>query len=825
MSDHFMASASKRILIGMLSMLAWTNSSEARGLTSSGEILHTLETMRTTGSVLYVAAHPDDENTRLITYLTRGRGYRTGYLSLTRGDGGQNLIGSELRESLGVIRTQELLAARRIDGGEQFFSRAVDFGYSKHPDETLAIWDREAVLSDVVRVVRQFRPDVIVTRFSLQPGVTHGHHTASAMLAVEAFEQAADPTAFPEQLEDDGLEVWQAKRVVWNAWSWGGFDHETEARLLKMDVGGFDPLLGESYGEISARSRSSHRSQGFGAVGSRGEAVERFDLLAGDPAQSDLMDGVERGWHRFKSGSEITKTLDAIIQEFDPRHPEKNVDRILALRRLLAKLPDEPIVRHRRRQLDDVLQASLGLHVQSTVTNARVVPGESVEMTHTVVQRSSYPVVWDRAPTEPLPLGREVAVTESTELSDNASLSEPYWLRDRGAVGLFRVSDSSLIGRGENSPDLVARHHFGLPGGDELVVDSPVVQIQRDPVRGELHHALQVVAPVTIEFETALEVVRAGESRDIVVNVQTERPLVGAGAVSLRVPEGWSVSPERHAVEFGENVSRVSRVFRLTAPQRTEKAEVGAVVSINGRDYDRSRIEIAFDHIPRQIWQPVARLQVVGAELETRGRRIGYLPGAGDAMPEALQRMGYEVSLLDVADMTPERLAEFDTVALGIRAYNTRDGLSERMGTLFDFAQAGGTVVVQYNTGHALKVDQVAPYALSISRDRVTDETANMKILEPDHPVFTTPNRITENDFDGWVQERGLYFPDEWGDEFTSLLECHDPGEPGRRGSLLVAKHGAGWFVYSGLSWFRQMPAGVPGAYRIYANLISLGHE
>jgi len=786
---------------------------------SSAEILQSLRTLQTTGTVLYVAAHPDDENTRLIAYLAQGRGYRTGYLALTRGDGGQNLIGPELREELGVIRTQELLAARRLDQGEQFFTRAVDFGYSKHPDEALATWDRDAVLADVVRVIRQFQPDVIITRFSLEPGITHGHHTSSAMMAVEAFTQAADPTAYPEQL--DTLQPWQAKRVVWNSWSFGRNNAGPADNRVTVDVGGYNPVVGQSFGEIAALSRSMHKSQGFGSVGSRGEASENFDLLAGEPATADFMDGIDPNWSRFPGGARIDGLLADIVTQFDALQPERSVPGLLQVRRALAAMPDVAIVERRRAQVEQVLQACLGLYVETTADRAAVAPGETVTFTHRAILRRPGEVRWREATTA-LPLNENVEWTQEVEVPVDAPLSEPYWLTKPGTVGLFRVDDPALIGRGDSPPVFPFEQHFEIGAGHEpLTVTTTAVDVENDRVRGELRHEVKVVAPVTVSFSNGIALFRPGQSRDVAVQVSGAT----TGSVTLTVPTGWQVSPSAVVLEETPAAGVREVGFSVTAPAVTGEATLGARVNVAGMTYDHARVDIAYDHIPRQLWQPWAELHATVVDLEVKASHVGYLPGAGDDVPQALERMGVAVTLLDDADLTAERLAAFDTVVIGIRAFNTREALRERSAALFDYTAAGGTVIVQYNTNGGLQNVALAPYPLSLSRDRVVDEQSPVTILAPDHPAMTTPNRITAADFEGWVQERGLYFPNRWDDAFTPLLETNDPGEEPTQGSLLVARHGEGWFVYTGISWFRELPAGVPGAYRLFANLVSLGHE
>ena len=794
---------------------------------STGEMLEELQRFRETGRVLYMAAHPD-ENTRLIAYLANGRHYATGYLALTRGDGGQNLIGPELRDLLGVIRTQELLAARRIDGGRQFFSRANDFGFSKSYEETLKVWDREEVLADAVRVIRTFRPQVIVTRFSPIPGGTHGHHTASAVIALEAFKIAGDPDAMREQVGD--LPPWQPTRVVWNA---GRFFGHVEGTLLELDAGGYDPLRGESFGEIAARSRSQHRSQGFGSVGTRGPAKEVFKLLAGEDMTTDFMDGVARGWAQFEGGQVIENYVDEVIENFNPRSPASSVPLLLRVRDALAKVTgDATVLAEKRAQLDGIIVAALGVYAEATVDTAAVVPGESMKVRHSVILRGVPPALvrWTGirylATGETTDLDLALAVNdpqrvEATQvLPEDLPLTRPYWLEQPGTPGMFRVDDPALIGTPENAPADQVVYTLAI-GSHEIAVPVTPVQVIDDPVRGEIRQQLQVIPPVSVAFAGELELFKPGETKNVSVTAEAARAGL-TGTLRLVLPAGWTASPAGVPFRLESIHATTTASFAVTAPAQPETARLGVAAEIGGRRFDRTRQEIVYDHIPRQLLQPRAQLAAVSLNVATRGGTVGYLPGAGDSTAEALSRLGYTVKVLSEADLNEGGLAGLDAVVMGIRAYNTRKELMTKLPALWDYVRAGGNVIVQYNTTSELPKGDLGPYPLRVSRDRVTDELAEVTFLDPTHPVMTSPNKLTPADFEGWVQERGLYFPDQWDDAYTPLLGMADEGEAMTKGSLLVAPLGKGHFVYTGLSLFRELPAGVPGAYRLLANLVSL---
>ena len=816
--------------------------SDARGAdqSSSAAILQDLHRFDQLGSVLYVAAHPDDENTQLITYLARGRLYRTAYLSLTRGDGGQNLLGPEFGDELGVIRTQELLSARRLDGGQQFFSRARDFGYSKDYRQTLDKWDHQEVLSDIVRVIREFRPDVVVTRFSTVPSNTHGHHTASAVLALEAFKICGDPKAFPEQL--DHLTPWQPKRIFLNGGALGfrrpdqlvagATSRPTNA--VRIDISGSDPLLGISFGEIAARSRAMHKTQGFGNFAGRGGGggpqYEAFQLLDGEPASKDIHDGVDTTWNRFSGGDDIAKLTDQAIAAFKPDDPAASVPALLELRSKLAKLPMDPVVDDKRQQLDRILQACLGISVQTVIPEAEVVPGEPLKMHHTATITSSVPIQWSvRYPIVKGEMGKTVDLTpgKAATLDDiqtlpvDSPLSQPYWLREPSTPGMFRVDDPALIGRPENPPAFPVENVFEV-GGQTLVISDQPVQ-----VTGKSSRRLDVIAPVSLTFVQDVGLFAPGGTKPAVVEVVAHRA-DAAGTLELDAPAGWAATPTSQPFHLANIGDKAQFTFNITAPPQVGVVNISAVAQIGGLRSGNQRIEIRYDHIPVQLLQPPTQLKAVCLDLAIRGQQIGYLPGAGDSVADSLGEMGYTVTQLTGADLTADRLQKFDAVVVGVRAFNVRTDLSSHLPALFAFVQGGGNVIVQYNTPNGLTTSQLGPYEIQLSRDlphnRVTNEKGPVTLLVPDHPAFNTPNKIVPADFDGWVQERGLNFPSQWDDaHYTSLLACSDPGEAPLTSGVLVAHYGKGYFVYTGISWFRQLPAGVPGAYRLFANLVSLG--
>jgi hypothetical protein len=682
----------------------------------------------------------------------------------------------------------------------------------------------------MVRVIRQFRPDVLITRFSPIPGGTHGHHTASTVLALEAFKLAGDPKAFPEQQ----LRPWQPKRILWNV-SIYQKDDIAGTQQVRIGVGGNDPVSGESFADIAGRSRSMHKTQGFGNFtipGRSGPRFETFQLLDGAPMTNDVLDGVDTTWSRVSGGAKIGKLADEIIAQFDSQNPAASVPELLKLRDELAALPvDDSVLVEKRAQLDRILQACLGLEVQTTISQAEVVPGEMMKLHHSVVIHSSIPVRWvavrylgskHQIDQEIDLLTNQSRSLDSTEtLPVDAPLSQPYWLREEGTAGLFRVDDPSLIGRPENPSAFPIEQVFEICG-QTLVIPDEAVQVTTNSMNSEVRRRLEVIPPVSLDFVSDIALLAPGTSHPVEVEMVASRADL-TGVVRLETPQGWNVSPAEQSFHLATVGERTRLKFTIAAPPQSATAKIIADAEIGGVRYRNQRVEINYPHIPPQLLQPLASLKAISLQLATRGHTVGYLPGAGDSVAENLKQMGYSVQLLDERNLTPEQLRGLDAVVIGVRAFNVRNDVASQLPVFFAYVENGGTIIAQYNRPDGLKTNKLAPFELHLSGDRVTDENAPVTFLTPDHPVLNTPNKITSADFDDWVQERGIYFPNHWDDHFTPILAFNDPGESPLKGGLLVAQYGKGYFVYTGLVFFRELPAGVPGAFRLFANLISLG--
>ncbi len=805
-----------------------------RATPPSSVLLHDLRKLQDVSSALYVAAHPDDENTRLIAYLANEELAETAYLSLTRGDGGQNLVGTDIREGLGVIRTQELLAARGIDGGKQFFTRANDFGYSKHPDETLTFWNRDSILSDMVWVIRKWQPDVIITRFDPESaGRTHGHHTTSAMLAVEAFELAADPTAFPEHLRH-GVMPWQATRILFNTswWFYGGreaFEAADKSDLFTVDAGPYYPLLGLSNGEIAARSRSQHASQGFGSSASRGSEFEYLKFLDGQDAEdhTDLFASINDSWSRVPGGAVIQEVLAKAEQEFNVRNPSTAVPSLLQAENLMRALPPSRYTNTKLPALRQLIADCLGIYFEAVATDTLATPGEVLTVNYEVISReANIPVRVSQLSINGTPVKLDSMLTANADVTGEASTtvtlnsSNPYWLAPGASIGMYQAPGFDLRGAPENPSPLNASALVEI-GGTTIVLNTPVLYKRTYPDRGEVYRPLLVVPAAGVHFTEPVYLWPTEQAKAITVEVTSFDGKL-EGDVVLRVPQGWQVEPRVIPVELSGTGAVQTVSFAVTPNAASEGGELGAIFSADGRSYDRDVNILRYAHIPQQAMIGAASAKAVRLELKRAGKRIGYIMGAGDVVPKALQEVGYEVDLLNETDLMSGKLQKYDAIVLGVRAYNTQDWLQRHNDKLLAYAKTGGTVVVQYNTNRGLDMNDYAPYPLKLSRNRVTVEEAPVSFIDPQARVLTTPNKLGPADFEGWVQERGLYFPEEWDEAYQPILVSNDPGEEPLEGGLLVAEYGKGHYVYTGLSFFRELPAGVPGAYRLFVNLLEL---
>ena len=802
---------------------------------TASQIYHDLQNLNFIGSALYVAAHPDDENTRLISYLANDVHARTAYLSLTRGDGGQNLIGPEIRELLGVIRTQELLAARRTDGGAQIFTRANDFGYSKHPDETLAIWNKDEVMSDVVRAIRKFKPDVIVNRFNHRnPGTTHGHHTSSAMLSFEAFDIVGDATKYPETAKEFG--AWQPKRLFFNTswWFYGSreaFEKADKTNLVEVQTGSYYSSLGLSNGEIASLSRSMHKSQGFGSTGSRGNQTEYLEFLKGDfpKNKNNVFDGIDTSWARLEGGVAIGAILNPLEKNFDYANPGGMVRSLAQAYQLIKELKDTHWRTIKLQQIEQLIIDCSGLYLEAVANNQTINKKETYNVKVEAISRSSNGVILNSIQDLQGNIVQSVGKTLKLNERENfefdittkaTSTSAPYWLQQKGSLGMYEAP-KNLIGL----PETPAKEQvvFVLQIGNVTIpVIRNIVYKFNDPVDGEVYRPLEVVPEVTSSIPEKVLIFADETPKEIPVIIKAGANTID-GFVQLNAPKDWKISPQQHTFKLERKGEEKTVYFTVTPPKKQSEGTLSSLVSIGDSFYDKELVTINYDHIPYQSVLLPSQAKLARINIKKKGQNIGYINGAGDAIPESLAQIGYTVTTIEPDNISAENLKQYDAVVIGIRAYNTVEALKFKQTELLKYVENGGTMLVQYNTSHRLKTKHLAPYPLQLSRDRVTNELSEVQILAPKNEVLNSPNKITQADFKNWVQERGLYFPNKWDDKFTPILGMQDKDYPLSKGALLVTEYGKGHYIYTGLSFFRELPAGVPGAYRLFANLLSIG--
>ena len=782
---------------------------------NSSDIKIHLEKLNTLGSVLYFAAHPDDENTRLIAWLAQEKKYRTGYLSLTRGEGGQNLIGTDLGVDLGLIRTQELLAARRTDKGEQFFSSAFDFGFSKTHEETFRFWDKQSILAEAVYIIRKFRPDIIITRFPPDKRGGHGHHQASAILAHEAFLAAADPSRFPEQLNT--VKPWQATRLIWNTANFGGMNNTSESQL-KIDIGAYNPILGQSYGEIAALSRSQHKSQGFGAASTRGRSIEYFEHVAGKEATATLMDDVNTSWNRIAGTEKIQNLVQKINEEFDPNHPEEIVQDLFSLRKEVQTIPDEYWKIQKAKEVEDLIIACAGIWADAVAGQPYYAVHQDAQVQLEAIVRNPGNVVKlveinGKSVQQPLDFN---ILWKDSQTMTHPKTTQPYWLELPHTSGKFAISNKENTGKPLNSDNPAVDFVFDI-NGEKIKIHQAVNYRFVDPVRGEVYQPVVYQPQLTASAEKQIVLSSSAQNESIKLTFQNNDTQKKSYRVEALAPQGWEISPRTIELDF-----KASSTAQYTFQVKTTKkgAASGPIYFKYESDTIRSVKTLRYDHIPSVTWFPTLAVQCRQLDLVNPVKKVGYINGAGDLIPQSLNNIGIEVTTLSDKQIEANYLQQFDAVVVGVRYFNVQENSNVVMDRLLQYVNNGGVVLVQYNVNSRLQSPKLGPYPFDLSRDRVTEEDAKV-IYDTKDPAFNYPNKITEADFESWVQERGLYFADHIDKAYRTPIKMHDKDETASRGSLLIAKYGKGKFVYTSLSFFRQLPAGVPGAYRLFVNLLA----
>ena len=824
-------STKKSLLIILFYFISNQILSQSNNFYSASNISSMLEKLDVFGKVLYIAAHPDDENTRLIAYLANEKKYETAYLSATRGGGGQNFLGTHLKDNLGLIRTQELLEARKIDGGQQFFTSAIDFGYSKEPIETLNFWNEEKILSDFVWIIRKFRPDIIITRFNQTPYITHGHHTASTMLADKAFNLAGDPSAFPEQLKH--VKIWKPKRLMWNtSRRFFNLDDYDIDKMIKIDVGVYNNKIGKSYNEIASESRSMHKSQAFGSLRRRGSEVELIVHTQGVKAENDIMDGVDTSWDRIKPNDALKSYLRQAKDSFNIDKPYQIIDYLSLAYRELNRVFDRDWRSIKKNEIKNLIKASSGLFFEALSNVELASYGEEVKIKFDVINRSPYPIKLDKIQLnekefiidDSLKNNKLFSVEKSFKLPLEYEVSEKYWLKNPSEFGSYNIDDQKLITEPDNKPVLEAKFIFKV-NGQQISYISPVTYKLNSPINGDEYRPFNIGNPIYLNPKNDLEYLVNTNKKNLEVEV-----ISGANNISARIyldaPEGTKVDPEFYDINFKNNNEKKLLNFNVSlSDNKNSINKVSYNAKIDDKIFSRGINKIIYSHISHQTRFPKSEVSLIKFDLNVKAKNIAYIMGSGDKIPESLSLVGYKVDLFDKNDINIDNLKDYDALIVGVRAFNSDKSLLDIKPQLMNFMESGGNVIIQYNTSRNLDVNKFSPYPFTLSRNRVSQENAPVRIINSKHPALNYPNKISLEDFNGWVQERGLYFPNSWSNDFETIISSNDKGESPNNGGILISKVGEGYFVYTSYSWFRQLPAGVSGAYKIFTNLISLGKK
>lgn len=811
----------KKITLILLLSIGLYGFSQAPKKLSSNEIYNQIEKLNFFGKVLYVAAHPDDENTKLISYFSNHYHAETAYLSLTRGDGGQNLIGNELREKLGVIRTQELLAARRIDGGKQFFTRANDFGYSKEPNETFTIWNKQQVLEDVIQTIETFQPDIIINRFNHRtPGTTHGHHTASAILSLEAYETLKT----------------KPKRVFFNTswWFYGSqekFDKANKSNLVAIDANVYFASKGLSNYEIAALSRSQHKCQGFGTTGSRGSEIEYLELLKGEmPTSGNIFEGIDTSWNRIEGGKEIGVILNKVQENFNFNNPSVHIPELIKAYRLVLNLKDNGWKKLKQDQLSAIIEACSGLYLEAVSNQESVTKSEDFTINFEATNRSNSNAKLISVNVFNL---NEIQKNEVLKFNSNFSFtidkntvpstfdySNLFWLKEKASVGMYSVSNKSIriLPQEELQYPIIFKLEIE---GETIEFVKNLVYKKNSPENGETFMPFTILPEVTTEALNKVTIFNSNKPKEFKVKIKAHKDNV-TGFVTLKADDNWTILPKQIPFTINSKNEEKTVIFNVTPSEKEITSTLNIIANIEGKEFTKELIQIDYAHIPKQTILENSEAKIVRLNIQTSGKNIGYLMGAGDEVAKNLENLDFKITILSPNEITLENLQKFDAVILGIRAFNVVDELKYKNKILFDYVKNGGNLIVQYNTTNNLLTNEIAPYSLKLSRDRVTNENATVTFLSTNHQVLNKPNKITTEDFKNWVQEQGLYYPSEWSNEFIPILASNDDGESAKKGALLIAKYGKGNYIYTGLSFFRELPEGVSGAYRLLANIIAL---
>ncbi|MEI8280242.1 MAG: PIG-L family deacetylase [Bacteroidota bacterium] len=824
-----------RKMLLLLSGIGLSTSSFAQQVrpVSSATIYNEIAQLKNLTNVLYMAAHPDDENTRLLAWLANDQHIRTAYLSLTRGDGGQNILGSEQGSALGLIRTHELMEARKLDGAEQFFTRAVDFGFSKNPTETFKHWNDYLLTNDAVWVMRKFRPDVIISRFPPTSEAGHGQHSASAIIAAKAFADVGNKQKFIAQQQT--YAAWQPKRLLFNSYRFGDRNTTSEDQF-KLLVGQYIPTMGMGTGELAGISRSIHRSQGAGTPSTPGVQKEYFKLVAGDSLSTSLFDGIDITWNRVGK-KEIGDKIQTILNKYNYNYPEASITDLLELKKEITTVQDDFWRKQKLEEVDKIILHCSGFMAELYTKQAQTVAGATLPFTLRMVGRTAIPVkvknitwlIGDTTMNLNINKDSLISFDHNIKIPENTPVTEPYWMVKGMLQGdIYDITNDTLLGLPETPNNLNAFVKLEI-GNETFTIPVPLSFKKLDPTRGDVVEALRIVPEVTLDFNSTMLVTEKDGSVKTNVHIHAYKDISNA-TLNIKENQLERVTISNINLKSGIDTT-IGIMISATQTATFSKGDfyLDAHIIVNGKDYNRAQKLIQYSHLPTLQYFNIVYAKVLRSNWKCTAKRIGFIEGAGDNTATILRAAGLEVDVLKESELAdPLKLKKYDAIITGVRAINTEKRMSYWMPVLLKYAENGGTLVMQYNTPQDMSTQQMGPYPFTINNDtknRVTEENADVTMLLPNHRLMTYPNKITDGDFNDWVQERGLYFPTKIDEHYTTLFRMNDTGEEPNDGCTIYTKYGKGHYIYTSLSFFRQLPVGNKGAIRLLMNMISVGHN
>jgi LmbE family N-acetylglucosaminyl deacetylase len=795
---------------------------------SSSQIYQKLQELNVLGTVMYVAAHPDDENTRLLSYLVHHDHVQTIYLSLTRGDGGQNILGDEQGSTLGLIRTHELMEARQIDGAQQLFTHVIDFGYTKSPEETFKFWDRNNLDKDVKAAVEHYKPDVIICRFPTTGEGGHGQHTVSAIIAGDVYKQLEESKA---QKPND-KNIWLPTRLLFNSFRFGDVNTTSDDQF-KLPINQYDPILGEGYGEMAGRSRSVHKSQGAGTPQTVGTSDDYFRLLGGKPIKTSLYDDIDLSWNRV-GHPEIGKQIQAVIDGFDFKNPSASIHKLVAIQKQIDAIGDLFWKIKKDKEINDIIVSCAGIMVEALADNQVNVAGATIPVKLNVIQRSNVPVKMDvvsftgivedgNTNGASLKADSLYQFPYKIKLNDDQPLTEPYWMQYAAANSAYQY-DSAYAGLPEAANNLTAMVNFNIDG-EKFYAVAPISYKKLDPVKGDVVQRLRIVPAVSVEPYNGLLIYEKGKEKQIWVRLKAFKAVANP---MLQVTYNNKVIASKPIKDLVQGQDTLYGINIPTSAFGKGLDDDYIMISVKAGDkvYDKAQHLIQYPHLPDLQYFTASWMKLVQKDWSVAVKKIGYIEGAGDHVDDILRLTELNVeNVPESALSSSQALGQYDAIILGVRAFNTQKQMAAWMPVLLKYVENGGTLLVQYNTNGGLQTSQYGPYPFTISRDRVTDETADVTFTDPSAELLHFPNEITTKDFNGWVQERGIYFPSGFESHYKSLFAMHDVNEKPLNGAVIYTPFGKGQYIYTSLVFFRELPAGNVGSIRLLMNLLSAGKK